>query len=616
MPGLSVSDVIKVDINMSPKAVPLRNFGALCLAGPSPVIDVKERIREYATLDEVAADFGSAAPEYGAADLFFSQSPQPSILYIGRFAQGSTSAVLHGAILSGVQQAALMTSLRAVVNGTMAITIDGTARTVQAAAAVLHGGAFTTPEQGVLLAELQALTDGAFSITIDGVAVDTGPIDFTGILALADAGPLIDAALAAATVSFDATLGDFIVRSTTTGVASTITYAAAPATGTDISASLRLTAASGALAPRPGNTGMDFSAITNLNGAASILSNALIGATCTWDGTRFHIESLSRGIASSLSYARPAGVGQDISAQLRLTQATGASMPVDGMTAETPLACAVALRAHPQWYGFQFALATDIPVDAYVAVADFIEGSNPRSIFGYTTPDTATLDPTVTDDIMSQMKALGFSRTFGQYSSSSAWASASAFARAFTVDFEASDTVITLKFKQEPGVAGELLTESQAATLKHKNGNVFVYYDNDTAILQEGEMANGFFFDEIHTTDWLANRIQTDMFNALYTAPTKLPQTNPGVHVLVTTMTSSIEQGVTNGMIAPGQWNAPGFGQLKQGQMLPTGYYVWAPLVETQPQSIREQRIAPTIQAAIKMAGAIHYAGAIVTVNR
>jgi hypothetical protein len=50
--------------------------------------------------------------------------------------------------------------------------------------------------------------------------------------------------------------------------------------------------------------------------------------------------------------------------------------------------------------------------------------------------------------------------------------------------------------------------------------------------------------------------------------------------------------------------------------MLPKGYYVWAPLVESQPQSIREQRIAPTIQCAIKLAGAIHRAFVIVNVNR
>jgi hypothetical protein len=81
-------------------------------------------------------------------------------------------------------------------------------------------------------------------------------------------------------------------------------------------------------------------------------------------------------------------------------------------------------------------------------------------------------------------------------------------------------------------------------------------------------------------------------------------------------VTNSLQQGVINGMIAPGQWNASGFGQIVYGQMLPLGYYVWAPLVESQPQAIREQRIAPTIQCAIKLAGAVHFANVIVNVNR
>jgi hypothetical protein len=251
-----------------------------------------------------------------------------------------------------------------------------------------------------------------------------------------------------------------------------------------------------------------------------------------------------------------------------------------------------------------------------VAVAQFIEGANPISIYGYTTQNTQVLDPTVTTDICSQLKGQVLQRTFGQFSSSSPYACASLFGRAFTVDFEGSNTVITLKFKQEPGVTAELLTENQASTLNRKNCNVFVYYSNDTAIVQQGVMAGGFFFDEVNGTDWLANRVQTDVFNVLYTAPTKIPQTNPGVHILVTTVTAALIQGVVNGLIAPGQWNAPGFGQLAYGQQLPLGFYVWAPLVESQPQAIREQRIAPTIQAAIKLAGAIHFSDVIINVNR
>jgi hypothetical protein len=252
----------------------------------------------------------------------------------------------------------------------------------------------------------------------------------------------------------------------------------------------------------------------------------------------------------------------------------------------------------------------------HIAVANFIEACDPVSLYGYTSQDTGVIDATITTDIASQMKALGFTRTFGQYSSSSPYACASIFGRAFTVDFEGSNTVITLKFKTEPGVAGEQLTETAAAALRLKNCNVFVYYSNDVAIIQEGVMASGMFFDERHNMDWVANRVQTDLFNILYTSNTKIPQTNAGIHILTTTVEHALQQGVVNGTIAPGQWNATGFGQIEFGQFLPKGYYVWAPLVEDQPQAIREARIAPTIQAAIKLAGAVHKANVIINVNR
>ena len=138
------------------------------------------------------------------------------------------------------------------------------------------------------------------------------------------------------------------------------------------------------------------------------------------------------------------------------------------------------------------------------------------------------------------MKALGFTRTFGQFSSSSPYASAiDVWPRVHRGLSRRPNTVITLKFKQEPGVAGEQSDRKSGRRANLKNCNVFVYYSNDVAIIQQGVMASGIFFDERHNTDWLANRIQTDLFNVLYTAPTKIPQTNQGIHILVTTVTNS-----------------------------------------------------------------------------
>ena len=73
---------------------------------------------------------------------------------------------------------------------------------------------------------------------------------------------------------------------------------------------------------------------------------------------------------------------------------------------------------------------------------------------------------------------------------------------------------------------------------------------------------------------------------------------------------------VYNGMCAPGQWNVAGFGQLNQGDYLNEGYYCWVIPVRQQDQADREARKAPPIQVAAKLAGAVHFAYVIVTVNR
>ncbi len=491
--GLNVSDVVNVTVNLQPLAAAQRNFGALLIVGSSDVIDTNERIRQYSDLDGVAEDFGTSAAEYLAADLFFSQSPQPSILYLGRWAQTASSGRLNSGVLSGAQQD--ISIFTAIANGSMKIDIDGTTKTLSA---------------------------------------------------------------------------------------------------------------------------LNFASVTNLNGVASIIDTALTGASVVWDAVsqRFVIQSDTTGATSTVGYASATGSGTDISALLNLVTGV-ASPPVAGIAAETLLAAVQALAdMSNDWYGLTVATATPPGNADHLAVAAFIEGASASHIYGVTITNPTVLDSAVTNDLASQLKAFGYKRTFTQYSSSSPYAVASLYGRAFTVNFEANSSTITLKFKQEPGVVAETITESQAATLKAKNCNVFVAYNNSTAIIQEGVMASGAFFDEIHGTDWLQNAVQTDVYNLLYQSATKIPQTDDGTHLIVTAIEATMARAVNNGLVAPGVWNAGGFGQLKQGDTLTKGFYVFAPLVASQSQSDREARKSVPIQVAAKLAGAVHSVDCIININR
>ncbi|HBZ7476221.1 TPA: DUF3383 domain-containing protein [Klebsiella pneumoniae] len=378
--GLPVSNVVNVDVIMSPVAATGRNFGALLILGTSTVIPVTERIRQYSAIEDIGDDFGVDSPEYEAATIFFSQSPKPTLVYIGRWAK------------------------------TLAEGEEGT------------------------------------------------------------------------------------------------------------------------------------------------------------------VETLLQAVNASLQYTN--------------------------------------------WYGLAIADSADLVEADVISVAAAIEASSLSRILAVTTADVNVLVAGNTDNIGYKLKAAGYARTFWQYSSSSKYAAISAFGRAFTVNFTGSNTTITLKFKTEPGITYETLTTAQAAAIDAINGNVYVYYANDTAIIQQGVMANGDFFDERHGLDWLQNYVQTNLYNLLYTSTTKIPQTDAGVTRLMTNVEASLDQAVNNGLIAPGVWNGGPIGQIESGDTLTKGYYVYADAVANQAQSDREARKSPVIQAAIKLAGAIHYADVQINVVR
>jgi hypothetical protein len=361
-------------------------------------------------------------------------------------------------------------------------------------------------------------------------------------------------------------------------------------------------------------TAITFAAALNLAGVAGILTTALGGsAVCTWDAQneQFNLTSATTGITSSVAFAT-SGVTGDVGLLFGFETGQG-GFSAPGVAAETPLACATLFATlSGAWYGLMFA-ASVMPVTAdYVAVGGLIAGLSTSHIFGVTTQDPTVFDAGSDADVASQ---LAQGRSFVQYSSSSPYACAAAFGIAFTVNFNGLNTVLTLMFKVEGGVTAETLTETQAATLIAKNCNVFVNYNNATAILQDGVMSNGFFFDVVHGTDWLQNFIQTALFNVLLTSP-KVPQTDPGVTRLVATVTQGCETGVSNGLIAPGTWEGPPIGNLATGQALSTGYYVFAPAVATQSQADRAARKSPLITAAIKLAGAIHSVSVLLNVNQ
>ncbi|MBK5145846.1 DUF3383 domain-containing protein [Budviciaceae bacterium BWR-B9] len=365
-------------------------------------------------------------------------------------------------------------------------------------------------------------------------------------------------------------------------------------------------------------TGIDLSGVTDLAGVATAVQAKLTGTTVAWvaGSNQFTITSATSGATSSIGIPIAAGTGTDIAPLLAIDSAHNPSVIAgENASGGSPLpSVVVALNYSADWYGLVIADPAMTDQD-HMDVSALIGSASDSRVYGVSTKAVTTLDATVTDDIASRLKAAGYGRTFVQYSQVD-YAAASAFGRAFTVNFLGNNTTITLKFKQEPGITAEVITAQQANTLQAKNCNVFVKYANDTAIIQEGVMSNGDFFDERHGLDWLQNYVQNNLWNLLYTSTTKIPQTEAGVTRLLTNIEQSMDQSVNNGLVAPGVWNGGDIGELTAGDTLTKGYYVYANPLDTQAQADREARKAPVIQVAAKLAGAIHFADVLINVVR
>ena len=111
-------------------------------------------------------------------------------------------------------------------------------------------------------------------------------------------------------------------------------------------------------------------------------------------------------------------------------------------------------------------------------------------------------------------------------------------------------------------------------------------------------MGDGTWFDAVHGVDWLQNRIETGIFNRLYTTTTKIPYTDTGVTIILAEIEQALIQGRTNGLIAPGNNTA--------GEYLPLGYkIVYIPTAQVS-QADKSNRVYKGITFEAVGAGAMH----------
>ncbi|MFP5276981.1 MAG: DUF3383 family protein [Acidobacteriota bacterium] len=204
MPNASLSPASLISVTASVAAAPTQaqNTRSLLILVDEPTIDVVTRLQSFNSASAVELQCGTGSVAAAAVAPWFDQTPQPTSILLGRWAQAASSGQLFGAPLTAAQQT---------------------------------------------IATWTAITDGGFTITIDGgAAQNLTTLNFANAANMNGVAAVIGAVLTGAKITWDNINGRFVITSNTTGTTSTVSFASAPTGGgvTDISGMLAMTATS------------------------------------------------------------------------------------------------------------------------------------------------------------------------------------------------------------------------------------------------------------------------------------------------------------------------------------------------------------------------------------
>jgi hypothetical protein len=189
--------------------------------------------------------------------------------------------------------------------------------------------------------------------------------------------------------------------------------------------------------------------------------------------------------------------------------------------------------------------------------------------------------------------------------------------RALSVDFGGSLTAATMHLKALSGIVSDTTVAQTQVTLAQAAGvDVYVNISGLAKLFTSG---SNYYFDNVYNQLWLAFALQTAGFNYLAGTNSKIPQTEEGVAGLKDAYRKVCEQAKAAGVIAGGSWTAPDtFGDVValRRNVSDLGYYIYSLPVTLQSQSDRESRIAPLVQIAAKLAGAVHSSNVVVNINK
>lgn len=369
---------------------------------------------------------------------------------------------------------------------------------------------------------------------------------------------------------------------------------------------------------------LDFSSVSSMSSVANTINNKLkeLGVSFIYDevGSRFILTSNKEGKGDNFSYVFDDNSdGSYIGQMLNLVDGKGVLINGEAAinyTKETPAEALNKLQNQYQnWYGVYF--ANTITDAELVEAHDWVvaQGVENAKVMAYTETRPANIEYT-NNNVLKTLAKRNSGRLMVQYNNKgNMHAAAELMGIALTTVWTGINTAKTVKFKQEVSVTSDdKITVNEATKCRRLGINFYTDYAG-VNMLAEGVMLGGTFIDETTGLDAFINAVQVQAFNTLQGQSTKIPQTDRGQQILISSIKVIGEQFINNGFLGLGKWTLGDFGELSYGDQI-NGYYFYSDSFDMQDTADREARKMMPINCALKLAGAGHSVDIIVQFNR
>lgn len=193
------------------------------------------------------------------------------------------------------------------------------------------------------------------------------------------------------------------------------------------------------------------------------------------------------------------------------------------------------------WYGIAF---DHSPQTVIEAVATWVESRRKLAICN--TSDSVCLDPVVTTDVASVLKAAAYARTELLFSGKEILSYSAAGWQGVMLPKDPGSA--TWAFKTIKGITADVLTGGQKSAAKAKNLNTYTNLGGKN-ITQWGQDPDGGYTDIVFGTDWLFARMQEAIY-AAFTAVDKIPYTDSGADTIRNVINNILRLGIKKGFLA------------------------------------------------------------------